>query len=59
MNRPPTLSRHSTKELLAMKDRTEKRVKRDAEYILRLTREHDDLKLMLGLIAQELARRSQ
>lgn len=41
-----------------MKDRTEKRVKSDAEYILRLTSEHDDLKLMLGLIAQELARRS-
>ena len=47
----PTLSRHSTRELLAMKARTEKRVKNDAEYILRLTREHDDLKLMLGLIA--------
>jgi hypothetical protein len=58
LSRPPALSRHSTKDLLAMKARTEERVANDAKYILRLTREHDDLKLMLGLIAQELARRS-
>ena len=40
-----------------MKDRTEKRVKSDAEYIMELTAQHNDLKLMLRLIEQELYRR--
>ena len=42
-----------------MEDRTQDKIRRDGEYILRCTREHNDLQLMLGLIRQELQRRAQ
>ena len=42
-----------------MEDRTRDKIRRDDKYILQCTREHNDLKLMLDLIRQELQRRAR
>ena len=54
----PTLTKLSTKELLAMQNRTKEKILDDAAYILLRTQEHDDLKLMLNLVQQEIQRRA-
>ncbi|WP_423928464.1 hypothetical protein [Candidatus Palauibacter sp.] len=38
----PTLTELSTKELLAMRDRTEKRIEADSAYVMRRLQETDD-----------------
>ena len=55
----PTLTELSTKELLAMRDRTEKRIEADSAYVMRRLQETDDLRRMVALIQQELDRRNR
>ena len=54
----PTLSKHSTRELLAMRERVKDRIEADEEYHLRQARELDDLRMFETLITDELNRRN-
>ena len=53
----PMLSKHSTRELLAMRERVTKRIRSDEEYYQERARELEDLKMFKTLIVQELERR--
>ena len=54
----PTLSKHSTRELLAMRERVTERIRRDEDYHLQKARELEDLKMFETMITEELNRRN-
>ena len=54
----PTLSKHSTRELLAMRERVKDRIEQDEEFHLRRAQQLDDLRMFGTMITDELNRRN-